>query len=62
MAHDAHLREKAIYLRTKHNMTLDEIIEHLGLPRTTIYYWIKDIPIPKTQKQTERQILGTKAM
>jgi AcrR family transcriptional regulator len=62
MAHDAHLRAKAIELRTKHKMTIDEIIEHLGLPRATIYYWIKDIKIPRTKKQTERQIMATEAM
>lgn len=45
-----HLREKAISLRTQHNLTLDEIVERLALPKTTIYYWIKDIPIPRTEK------------
>jgi hypothetical protein len=28
-------------------MTLDEIVERLVLPRTTIYEWIKDIPLGK---------------
>jgi hypothetical protein len=58
MAHQYdHLREKAISLRTKHNLTLDEIVERLALPKTTIYYWIKDIPIPRTEKQSEAQRL-----
>ena len=57
-----HLREKAISLRTKQNMTLDEIVERLALPKTTIYYWIKDIPIPRTEKQTLAQRNGTAAM
>jgi hypothetical protein len=57
-----HLREKAISLRTKHNMTLDEIVERLALPKTTIYYWIKDIPIPRTEKQSERQRKNTAKM
>ncbi|MBN8637576.1 MAG: hypothetical protein J0M07_19810 [Anaerolineae bacterium] len=47
-----HLREKAIKLRTEQNMTIDDLIECLQLPRATLYYWIKDIPIPRTQKQT----------
>jgi hypothetical protein len=42
-----HLREKAIKLRTEQRMTLEEIVERLALPKTTIYYWIKDIPIPR---------------
>jgi len=47
-----HLREKAIELRTRQNLTLDELVERLGLPRTTIYYWIKDLPIPRTEQQS----------
>ncbi len=50
-----HLRNKAIELRTKHNMTLEEIMERLSLPKTTVYYWIKDIPIPRTEKQSAAQ-------
>ena len=57
-----HLREKAIALRTEKNLTLDEIVERLALPKTTVYYWIKDIPIPRTDKQTEAQQKGTLAM
>ena len=56
-----HLREKAISLRTKKQMTLDEIVERLSLPKTTVYYWIKDIPIPYTEKQTEAQRKGTRS-
>ncbi|MBI1256589.1 MAG: hypothetical protein GC204_03885 [Chloroflexi bacterium] len=50
-----HIRDKAILLRTEQHMTLDEITERLSLPKTTIYHWIKDIPIPRTEKQTEAQ-------
>jgi hypothetical protein len=50
-----HLREKAISLRTQQQMTLEAIVERLKLPKTTVYYWIKDIPIPYTEKQTEAQ-------
>jgi hypothetical protein len=63
MAHQYdHLREKAIILRTKQQMTLDEIVERLALPKTTIYHWIKDIPIPRTEKQSERQRQNTAKM
>lgn len=51
-----HLRDKAIELRTQHNMTLEDIVERLALPKTTIYYWIKDLPIPRTEKQSEAQL------
>lgn len=54
MSHDAHLREKAIKLRSEQKMTLEQIVERLQLPKTTIYGWIKDIPIPRTRKETDR--------
>jgi hypothetical protein len=53
--HDEHIREKAISLRTEQHLTLDQITERLSLPRTTIYHWIKDIPIPTTEKQSAAQ-------
>jgi len=52
----AHLRAKAIQLRTEKQMTLDEIIECLKLPKTTIYHWIKDLPIPQTEKQSAARL------
>ena len=50
-----HLRQKAMALRREKALTLDEIVECLRLPRTTVYYWIKDIPIPQTEKQSAAQ-------
>jgi hypothetical protein len=32
-------------MRTERRFTLDQIAERLALPRTTIYYWIKDLPV-----------------
>lgn len=62
MAHKLdHLREKAVMLRTQKNLTLDEIVERLSLPKTTVYHWIKDIPIPRTERQTAAQRRGTEA-
>lgn len=57
-----HLREKAIRLRTEQHMTLEEITERLALPKTTIYYWIKDLPIPWTDRQSEAQRKSTQMM
>lgn len=45
-----HLRVKAIELRRDHRLSLDEIVERLGLPRTTVYYWIKDIPLGRSKR------------
>jgi AcrR family transcriptional regulator len=56
-----HLREKAISLRSEKQMTLDDIVERLSLPKTTVYYWIKDIPIPQTTRRTEAQRKATRS-
>jgi hypothetical protein len=45
VTHPSYLRDKALEMR-RGGMTLDEITERLALPRTTVFYWIKDIPIP----------------
>ncbi len=58
-----HLREKAIWLRRERQLSLDAIMERLSLPKTTIYHWIKDIPIPLPPKQQHLgQRKGTEAM
>jgi hypothetical protein len=46
MAHPAYLREKARELRRTKRLTIDELARRLALPRTTIYYWVRDLPIP----------------
>ena len=52
MAHKYdHLRQKAIRLRTEQHLTLDAIVERLRLPRTTVYYWIRDLPIPPGKRR-----------
>ena len=42
-------------------LSIDEIAERLALPKTTIYYWVKDIPLQR-ERRTTGQILGTLAM
>jgi excisionase family DNA binding protein len=46
MAHPAYLREKARSLRIERKLTIDELAERLALSRSTIYYWVRDLPIP----------------
>lgn len=46
MAHAAYIREKARSMRVERQFTIDELAERLALPRTTIYYWVRDLPIP----------------
>lgn len=42
-----YLREKARELRRERKLTIDQLAERLALPRTTIYYWVRDLPIPR---------------
>jgi hypothetical protein len=46
VAHAGYLREKARSMRLERRLTIDELAERLALPRTTIYYWVRDLPIP----------------
>jgi excisionase family DNA binding protein len=46
MAHAAYIREKARSMRIERQFTIDELAERLALSRSTIYYWVRDLPIP----------------
>jgi excisionase family DNA binding protein len=46
MAHPVYLRDKARALRATRRLTIDELAERLALSRSTIYYWVRDMPIP----------------
>jgi excisionase family DNA binding protein len=46
LAHAAYIREKARQLRRDKKLTVDELAERLALSRTTVYYWVRDLPIP----------------
>src|SRR5437588_4356006 len=48
MAHPRYLREKARELRARRGLTIDELAERLALSRSTIYYWVRDMPIPRS--------------
>jgi transcriptional regulator with XRE-family HTH domain len=43
----AYLKEKARELRTRRKLSLLEIAERLALPKTTVFYWIRDLPDPE---------------
>ena len=46
MTHAPYLREKARALRTERKLTIDELADRLALSRSTVYYWVRDLPIP----------------
>ena len=52
MAHPDYIRLKAIQFRVDENMTIDDIADRLALSRTTVFYWVENLHIPETQKQS----------
>ncbi len=47
MAYPAYVRDKARELRIERKLSLLEIAERLALPKTTVFYWIRDLPNPE---------------
>jgi hypothetical protein len=60
VAYPAYVREKARQLRLEKKLSLDEIAERLALPKTTIYYWIRDLPLGRPRR--ENGLPGSRAM
>ena len=52
MAYPTYIREKARKLRAEKSLTIDELAERLAIPRTTVYYWVRDVAIARTERQT----------
>ncbi len=48
-------------MRVERRMTLDDIAERLALPKTTVWYWICDLPAPP-RRANAGQRLGNEAM
>lgn len=65
VAHPAYLREKACQLRREKRLTIDELADCLALPRTTIYYWVRDMPVlrkPWSDLPEKARMAGIRAM
>ena len=50
MAYPAYVREKARKLRVEKHLSIDEIAERLALPKTTIYDWVRDLPLDRPRR------------
>ena len=37
-------------MRVERQFTIDELAERLALSRSTIYYWVRDLPIAESRK------------
>ena len=54
------LRNKAREYRRERNLTIDEIAERLAVSRSTVYYWVRDMP-PRHRERTRGQTLAAQA-
>jgi transcriptional regulator with XRE-family HTH domain len=61
MAYPPYIREKVRQLRQQKGLTIDELSERLCLSRTTIYYWVRDLPIPRTASQSHARRRASRA-
>jgi hypothetical protein len=50
MAYPAYVREKARELRVERRLSIIEIAERLALPKTTVFYWVRDIPLQRPRR------------
>ena len=48
VAYPPYLREKARSMRGKRHFTIDQIAERLVLSRSTVFGWVRDIPMPRS--------------
>jgi transposase-like protein len=61
MAHSRYLRQTARSLRVEQQLTVDQLAARLSLPRSTIYYWVRDLPLrggarDATQREAPRKV------
>jgi hypothetical protein len=45
MTHSRHLRDMARLLRVERELSVDLLAKRLALPRSTVYYWVRDLPL-----------------
>ena len=62
MTYPPYLREKARRLRVEKRLTIDELADCLAVSRTTVYAWVRDLPIERSGRQNRGQRLGNVAM
>jgi AcrR family transcriptional regulator len=58
MAHASYIREKARSMRIERQLTIDQLAERLALSRSTVYYWVRDLPVPVEMSRSARRQLA----
>jgi len=54
---NSQLRQQVITLRTKEELSYAEIRKRLGVPKSTLSYWLREFPLSK-EKIKELKIKG----
>ncbi len=62
MTYPPYVREKARKLRVEKHLSIDEIAERLALPKTTIYYWARDLPLGRERRANPGQRNGNRSL
>jgi hypothetical protein len=62
VAYPRYLRDKARKLRLERHLSIGEIGERLALPKTTIYYWVRDLPLGRPTRASAAQRRGNMRM
>jgi hypothetical protein len=62
MAHSAYIRAKARELRIERRLSIVEIAARLALPKTTVFYWVRDIPLQRPRRANAGQRRGNRGM
>jgi hypothetical protein len=57
-----YLIQRVRELRVNNRLSLDEIAERLALPKTTVWYWVKDLPLGRARRWSTGQRNGNAAM
>jgi hypothetical protein len=62
MAYPTYVRDKARELRLERRLSIVEIAERLALPKTTIFYWVRDIPLQRPPRTNLGRSKGNQGM
>lgn len=54
MAYPAYVREKARQLRADRRLSIIELADRLALPKTTVYSWVRDLPLGRPRRENQR--------
>lgn len=56
MTHSRYLRNMARLLRVEQQLTLDQLAKRLALSRSTVYYWVRDLPLHDDRGDARRSL------